>query len=167
MKMCLKSVTGFCCVVMSVSVLCGCEALERKFTRTPRSKVQEEMIVSPRNYSAHPFTNDVLYRQSFVYWKSWQQELMKVLSEDSSHKKLLDCVDQSILNLEKMASYLNDEKALELKKEVSKMVEIKLEIMKTPTMSRSSLNLLKYKASRVLNIVNRGYDLTKIRAFLK
>lgn len=146
----------------------GCESLRRKFTRQKKGPEHEEvMIITPRNYSEHPFPNDVLYKQYFIYWKSWNQELVSSLNDMSSYKKIVDCAEQAVINLKKMASYLNEEKAKELGVYIQKTQDLEAKIIETQSMPPSRLNLLRYDAERILNTVNRKYDLTRMKAFLK
>src|SRR5512135_1882612 len=101
----------FVILVIGVTLaLTGCESFRKKFTRKKaRPETEEPMVITPRDYSAHPFPPDVLYKQYFAYWKSWNDELLTSLQDQASHKKIVVCVTQSLMNLSKMKSYLADE----------------------------------------------------------
>lgn len=158
----------FILIFSCIWFLTGCESLQRKFTRKRKTQeTQEEMIIVPRDYSAHPFPNDVLYKQYFIYWKSWNQELVSSLNDYATYKKILDCVEQAIINLKKMSSYLKDEKAKELEVYIKKTEDLKNEVQETKAMLPYHYNSLRYKADRILSSVNRQFDLTKMKGFLK
>jgi dsDNA-binding SOS-regulon protein len=149
-------------------MLTGCENIRKKFTRKRKSKdSQEQMIIVPRDYSAHPFPSDVMYKQYFIYWKSWNQELITSLNDAASHKKIVDCVEQSIINLNKMVTYLNEEKAKELSVYVKKTEDLKKEIIAAKAMPPSRMTMLRYDAERILSSVNRLFDLRKMKEHLK
>lgn len=148
--------------------LTGCETLKRKFTRQRKTKqTQEEMIIVPRDYSAHPFPNDVLYKQYFVYWKSWNQELITALNDQAPYKKILDCADQALVNLRKMAAYLQEDKAKALGVFVRETEQLKVDIVASESMPPARLVSLRYQAERILSSVNRQFDLRKMKDFLK
>ena len=127
--------------------LTGCESLRKKFTRKKKiTESQEVMIITPRDYSAHPFPSDVLYKQYFIYWKSWNQELITSLSDGSSYKKVLDCVDQSLINIKKMETYLQEDKAKELGVYVKKTEDLKGQIMQNKSLLPAFINNLRYSA---------------------
>jgi len=146
----------------------GCESLRKKFTRQKKSqKTEEVMIVSPRDYSAHPLPNDVLYKQYFTYWKSWNEELVTSLNDRASDKKVLDCTEQAIVNLKKMATYLNEAKARELSGYIKQTEDIKSTVLEVRGLPPAQVDSLRYKSERILSAVNRKFDLTKMRPYLK
>jgi len=154
--------------VSGMFLLSGCETLRKKFTRKRKSKDSTEtVVIVPRDYSAHPFANDVLYKQYFVYWKSWNQELVSSLSEAENYKKIDECIDQSLTNMKKMQTYLKEEKAKELGVFVNKTEVLKDEIMAAKNMPPAQMNRLRYSADRILSNVNRNFDLKKMKDHLK
>ncbi|MFA5150687.1 MAG: hypothetical protein WC433_07270, partial [Candidatus Omnitrophota bacterium] len=57
--------------------LCGCEAFVRKFTRkSKKDKVPVEMVLAPEEWKGPQMTKEEQYRQYFVFWQSWQDELI-------------------------------------------------------------------------------------------
>jgi hypothetical protein len=156
-------------IFASLSIfMTGCESLRRKFTRVNKgSESKETMVITPRDYSAHPFTNDVLYRQYFTYWKSWNQELVRSLDERASHKKILDCVKQCLINLKKMKSYLNDDQAPKLDVFVQKTELMMQQIEAAPNLLPSQFNSFRYDAERILSSVNRQFDARKMKDAVK
>ncbi|MFH0877145.1 MAG: hypothetical protein V1863_02850 [Candidatus Omnitrophota bacterium] len=149
-------------------LLTGCETLKRKFTRKRTTKdTQEEMVIVPRDYNAHPYPNDVLYKQYFVYWKSWNQELVTALNDQAPYKKILDCADQALVNLRKMETYLQQEQAKALEVFVKQTEQLKKDIVASENMPPARLISLRYQAERILSNVNRQFDLRKMKEFLK
>jgi hypothetical protein len=148
-------------VLLTVS---GCESFRRKFTRTKkRGKAAEEtIIVAPRDYSAHPFPNDVMYKQYFTYWKAWNQEWVVSLNDKDSHKKIVGCAEQSLANLEKMRTYLVEEKQKELDVFVEKTRALKDEIAAHKSLMPSQYASYQYRAERVLSAVNRQFDMRHV-----
>ncbi|MDD5019392.1 MAG: hypothetical protein PHH75_06010 [Candidatus Omnitrophica bacterium] len=163
----LRGVTA-CLVLMFVLQVSGCETLRKKFTRKRKTKsTNEEMIVSPRDYSAHPFPNHVMYKQYFVYWKSWNQELVTALNDRASDKKVLECVDQALVNLKKMATYLEDKQAAALSGYIQKTETLKTRVHAMPGLPPAETNRFRYTAERILSSVNREFDPTRMKAHLK
>ncbi|OIO35654.1 MAG: hypothetical protein AUJ74_05400 [Candidatus Omnitrophica bacterium CG1_02_44_16] len=158
----------FVVIISCIFMTTGCESLRKKFTRKRKNREsQEQMIIVPRDYSAHPFPSDVMYKQYFIYWKSWNQELVTSLNDYSSYKKILDCVEQAIMNLKKMAAYLNEAKSKELEVYIKKTEGLKTQIQAAKAMPPSRMAMLRYDAERILSSVNRLYDLKKMKDSLK
>ena len=68
--------------------LVGCESFTRKFTRKSKKPDQAvEMVLVPQEYKGPNMTKEELYRQYFLYWKSWQEELINALTQKTSQKK--------------------------------------------------------------------------------
>jgi dsDNA-binding SOS-regulon protein len=146
----------------------GCESLQRKFTRINKNKASKEtMILTPRDYSAHPFPPDVLYKQYFIYWRAWNQELITSLNDLAPYKKVKDCMGETLSNLLKMSTYLNEEKAKELGVYLKKAQDLSLRIEDAKTVPPLQKKDLRYDAERLLSNVNRKFDLTKMKPYLK
>lgn len=160
------SVTIF--VVACVVLLTGCETLRKKFTRKRKQAASAEpIVIVPRDYSAHPFPNDVLYKQYFVYWKSWNQELVSSLTDMENYKKIKSCVDQALTNLKKMQTYLQDDKAQELDVYVKKTDDLRSRIERAKYLPPAQMRGLRYDAERLLNGINKKFDLSSMKDHLK
>ncbi len=94
----------------------GCEAFVRKFTRKPKNEniPREEMILVPIEYKAPAADKDGLYRQYFLYWKSWHEEFINSLFRGMNRRKQLECVTETIKNLEQLRGLLKEESQREL-----------------------------------------------------
>jgi len=88
--------------------LTGCEAFVKKFTRKPKEEKTQEMVLLPQDYK-DSMSPEERWRQYFLFWKSWQDELSVSLLEKRSLKKRLDCADQAIKNLEELRNMINNE----------------------------------------------------------
>ncbi len=141
--------------------------MRKKFTRTKRAKkVEEPMVITPRDYDAHPLPNDVLYRQYFYYWKSWNDELVASLAEREPNKKIAFAAEQTLNNLVKMRSYLKEEKAKELDPFIGEARALVEALGERPTMLPSQYDSYRYRAERLLARVNRGFDNRKVKEML-
>jgi len=112
--------------------LTGCDAFVRKFTRKKKQDKfsREEMVLVPEEYKGPQMSGEQLYRQYFLFWKSWQGELITWLSPGANHKKQIDCAKEAIKNLTYLKEMLNEEKGKELDVYVSQLGELKSAIEK-------------------------------------
>ena len=94
----------FCLLLFN---LIGCEAFTRKFTRKSKKADQAiEMVLIPEEYKGPNMTKEEIYRQYFLFWKSWQDELINALTQRSSLKKKIDCGQEALKNLVNMRGLL-------------------------------------------------------------
>jgi hypothetical protein len=157
-----------CLVLLFVAQASGCETLRKKFIRKRKTTTtKEDMIVSPRDYSAHPFPNAVMYKQYFTYWKSWNQELVTALNDKASNKKVLECIEQAGVNLKKMATYLQDKEAAALSAYIDKTDVLEARIRSMPGLPPAEGNRFRYTAERILSGINREFDPTSMKSHLK
>lgn len=105
--------------------LCGCEAFVRKFTRKSKKNQPEEMVLAPEEWKGPQMTKEEKYRQYFIFWQSWQDELINALSAKASRKKRLDCADQAVKNLAGMRSLLNESGKKQLDVYIRQLIELK------------------------------------------
>lgn len=108
----MKLARKFICIflVFIIFTLFGCDAFVRKFTRKQKKEdlVKEEMVLAPEEYKGPQVSKEEQYRQYFLYWKSWHDELIEALLQKKTHKKQLDCADEAIKNLISLKSLLNE-----------------------------------------------------------
>src|SRR3989338_7136675 len=91
--------------------LLGCDAFVRKFTRKTKKEnlPQKEMVLAPEEWSGPQMTSEQMYRQYFLFWKSWQDELIETLLQKKSQKKQIDCSLEAIKNLLNLRALLNSD----------------------------------------------------------
>jgi len=102
-------------VLVFAVLLSGCDAFVRKFTRKKKkdSLPREEMVLEPQEYKP-TMSKEQLYRQYFLFWQSWQDELTEALARSTNHKKQVSCVDQAMKNLLFLRDMLGGEKQKQL-----------------------------------------------------
>jgi len=100
-----------CTLCAVLCTLLGCEAFVRKFTRKPQKQDSsiEDLVLVPEEYASLQISKDELYQKYFLYWKSWQDELIASLYPGSNHKKQIDCVNEALNNLAKIKGLLRPE----------------------------------------------------------
>ena len=108
-----------------LSTLCGCEAFTRKFTRkSKKDKAPEEMVLAPEEWKGPQMTKEEKYRQYFIFWQSWHDELINAITQNASQKKKLDCSQQALKNLAGMHSLLNETKQKQMDIYLRQMVDL-------------------------------------------
>ena len=94
-----KIVVVFLFCILSANLI-GCESFTRKFTRKSKKTDQVvEMVLIPEEYKGPDLSKEELYRQHFLYWKSWHDELINALMYNASLKKKIDCAKEALKNL--------------------------------------------------------------------
>ena len=108
-------------VVFLIFSLIGCDAFVRKFTRkSKKADTSEELVLFPEEYK--PSTDKAgLYHQYFLFWKSWQDELIESLLTSDSHKRWVSCAEQALKNLVQMKGLLKPELQKKLNAYISRM----------------------------------------------
>jgi len=106
----------------------GCEAFVRKFTRKKKTQVEEEMVLEPEEFKGPGLSKEQLYRQHFLFWKSWQSELIESFLQARSQKKKLDCAQQAIDNLNNLRAILNTEAQTKLDVYIGQLKNLKHQI---------------------------------------
>lgn len=128
----IKILILFCGLWTVVCGLCGCEAFVRKFTRKPKKEKlpKEELVIAPEEYKGPVMAKEDLYRQYFLFWKSWHDELITSLAPNTNHKKQIDCIAEAIKNLINLKALLNEEKQKKLNTYIDQLTNLKNSITK-------------------------------------
>ncbi len=109
--------------------LIGCEAFARKFTRkSKKDKNAVEMVLAPEEWKGPKMTKEERYRQYHLFWKSWHDELINALQQNSTMKKKVGCCEQAIKNMNGMRSLLNESKQKQLDVYLRQMIDLASEI---------------------------------------
>jgi len=112
-----------------LACLVGCEAFTKKFVRKSKKESKhEEPILVPEEYSPSDIPIEQRYRQYFLYWKSWQDELINALGSGASHKKISSCIDEAIKNFKELRPFLFEEKQKDLDVYLDKLKELQTKI---------------------------------------
>jgi tRNA uridine 5-carbamoylmethylation protein Kti12 len=138
----------------------------RKFTRKPKKKeAKEEIVLVPQDYSPSDIPVEDRYRQYFLFWKSWQEELISALASSESHKKKISCLEEAIKNLESLRLLLYEEKQKDLDSYLSQLHRLKEEV----TQDIYGTNSMRHKAeaeSLKRNIL-RDFSYPKVKGHLR
>lgn len=145
----------------------GCDAFVRKFTRKPKKEAmpKEEMVLVPEEYKP-TLTGDQMYQQYFLFWKSWQDELIQSLSPSglSNHKKRLSCIKEAIKNLVQLRLLLNLEMQKKLDAYLNQLKDLQEAIEQDVYGQDSARNRL--IAERIKMRILRDFSYPKIKGSL-
>jgi len=153
-----------CCSLLVT--LAGCEAFVRKFTRKPKKEnlPQEEMVLAPEEYKGPQMSKEELYRQYFLFWKSWQDEIIASLSEKASHKRQVYCAEEAIKNLDSLKELLNEERREKLDIYIVRLKELK-DLIAEDLYSNNASGYIQ-NAERIKRDILRDFSYQKIKDYL-
>lgn len=144
----------------------GCEAFVRKFTRkSKKEKAPEEMVLAPEEWKGPKMTKEQMYRQYYLFWQSWQDELISVLSQNAPLKKKNDCVEQAIKNLLGMRAMLNETEQKQLDVYLRQTSDLKSAIKSD--IYGASNNSNRQDAERIRRNISQRYSYSDIKGSLK
>lgn len=138
-----------CIFILCVS-LAGCAGLQRKFARKKKQEERIAPVITTYDYSKELRVEE-LYKKHFLFWKSWQTELIDRM--DGTYKKRTECFDFTVSSLVEMKKYLKKPKAEELEKIIVKVKSIDPEVKKV-RLSKSQ----KYRIKQILENTKRQID---------
>ncbi len=148
-----------------VIALTGCDAFVRKFTRKSKrdAKDKQELVLAPEEYKSAFANKEEEYRQYFLYWKSWHDELINSLSGIGviSNKKQVDCANEAIKNLLYMKKVLNEAKQKELDVYVKQLNDLR-DAIKDDSYSKS-LTMNRMAAERIKRGILRDFSYDKVK----
>lgn len=131
-----------CIILVATSLsLVSCAALKGKFIRKPKdTKKTKEIFQSAED----TYLKDILYNNHFIYWKSWQGELISNIGKNN--KKVLACANRALYNLTQMQELLKPEKQKELQPYIDELANIAKELR------RKKISVPRQK--KIINILN-------------
>lgn len=149
-------------IYLAIVNFIGCEAFARKFTRKSKKEnlPQTEMVLVPEEYR-DTMNKEELYRQYFLFWKSWHDELINSLSIGANHKKQIGSANEAIKNLEQLKVYLNEEKQKKLDGYILQLENLKSLITKDAFGINISVN--RYSAENIKRSILREFSYNKIK----
>lgn len=147
--------------------LFGCEAFVRKFTRKPKKEnlPQEEMVLAPEEYKAPQLSKEEQYRQYFLFWRAWSDELITSLSKGANHKKQIDCSEEAIKNLVDIRVLLTDEKQKKIDPYINKFALLKDAI--TQDIYGNSIDANRQAAEHIKSNFLKDFSYNKIKGYLR
>ena len=157
-------IVSLSCVLLAN--LAGCESFARKFTRKSKKTDQAiEMVLTPEEYKGPNMTKEEIYRQYFLFWKSWQDELINALTQKSSLKKKIDCGQEALKNLVNMRSLLVAPAQKNLDVYIAKSRDLISDLQSDIYGSNDNRNI--QAAERLKADIQRGFIYPKIRNYLR
>jgi len=162
-KFFLKLVTCY----LSLVILIGCEALVRKFTRKPKqeSAPQDEMVVAPEEYKVLVVSKKEQYRQYFLFWESWHDELIQSFLSTTNQKKYVSCADEAIENLTQMRLLLKPEKQTRLDTYLLRLKQLRGAIINDVYGQNS--NAHRYEAETIKRDILRYFSYSQAKDYLE
>lgn len=155
--------TVICCLLVTVM---GCESFVRKFTRkSKKSDAAVEMVLAPEEYKGPNISKEELYRQYFLYWGSWQDELINALTQKSSLKKKTDCAQEALKNLVNMKMMLVEDEQKNFNSEIARFNDLLADIKSDVYGALDSRNLR--AAWRIKASIHKDFIYPKIKNYLK
>lgn len=145
----------------------GCQTFARKFVRKPKAeeKKEEELVLIPEEYQVDNLSNEQLYCQYYLYWKSWQDELIDSLSSPGQNrKKQLDCLKEAVRNLTNLKGLLEPQKQKLLDNYINEMNILWEDIIKD-RYENFIVNNFK-KAERLKRDIQQDFSFVKIKDYL-
>lgn len=136
-------------VTLCVSIA-GCAGVQRKFARKKKQEEKPLTVVTTYDY-AKELRVDELYKKRFLFWKSWQDEL--IYRMDDTYKKRAECYDELMQNLMEMQKYLSDEKCKELGPFITEIKTVGPDVKKID-LTRNE----KYRIAQLLEKTKRMID---------
>lgn len=112
--------------------LIGCDAFVRKFTRPPKKKAasHEDMVLVPEEYKN--IDKEQVYRQYYVFWESWMDELINALELYPNYKKRVDCMERALKNLVYLKTMLNQDAQNKLDVYIARTIALQERIKADP-----------------------------------
>ena len=159
----ILSVLLFCFLLLN---LIGCEAFTRKFTRkSKKSNPAVEMVLTPEEYKGPNMTKEEIYRQYYLYWSSWQDELINALIQKLSLKKKVDCAQEALKNLLNMKMMLVTDAQKNFDSEIAKLNDLLAYIKSDVYGANDNRNL--QVAQSIKSSIHKDFIYPKIRNYLK
>jgi len=109
MTKCLKRFSLLLLLAVLVLNLSGCETLKKKFIRKQKGTKKVSPVLVPQDYKGI-YANEVLYDNHFIYWRTWTEDLMNCLENESSNKRQVLAASRAVEDLERMQDLLNSPK---------------------------------------------------------
>ncbi len=150
-------------VFVFTAALSGCSQLRDKFVRKDKEETTMQRYYTVREYDVHPSLD--LYTKRYIFWKSWQRELLNVLS-DSNHKKKVVAAEQIVSNLMDMQNMLVDEKYEQLKVLTDEMMGIE-KTLKEEKVTPANEVFIRRSIERVGKKIKDNFSYNDMRGYIR
>ncbi len=152
---------------LSVALLCslvtfaGCETVQRKFT--PKRKTPVRPVASiyyQEGEYQKKYSNDYYYKTHYTLWKTWHDELMDNLGDNS--KKVGRAAQEAVGHLQQMQQYLKPEKNAQLQLLINDLGDL---LKKLDEAGRGAGNVgpLRTELERIRRGVGRDFYYDKVK----
>jgi len=152
-----------------VSILClalaGCgPQWKRKFVRK-RAAVTPEPIIAyePQEYKKE--SNEVLYKRHFVFWKSWQKELVDRLGDNAARDE--DSFLEVLKSLDDMKGCLKEETAAGLDPYIKKINDLYSAYKADNMMDIVRSRQMRHDLDRLMLKIDKDFRYTKVKDHIK
>jgi hypothetical protein len=152
-----------CTLVVLFLILTGCEAFVRKFTRKPKDRdlSRPQMVLAPEEYTGPQMSKEELYRQYFLYWRAWQDELILSLEPRANHKKQMDCINQALKNLARIKGLLAAQKSEQANRYLIQLEDLR-GLIERDVYSNNIVNT-RTKAEQLKRNILRDFSYNKVK----
>lgn len=138
--------------------IAGCANIQKKFTRKKKETVKMPRIYKVKEYETKPTPE--LYRKHYVYWESFQSEMIRTLGQN--HKKDKMCIEHILSNLNDMQNMLLPEKAGELRKHIDRLAKVK-DIIEKEDLTKFNRTYVTMTLEREQRYIKRDFVYSKIK----
>ena len=107
---------------------------------------------------------DELYKKRFLFWKSWQGELIDRMGDN--YKKRTECYDELVQNLTEMQKYLNDEKYKELEVFITEIKSVNPDVKKIDLRGSEQYRITQL-LEKTKRLIDKRFSYTKVKNFLE
>jgi len=154
----MKRLIYFVVAFFLIINIAGCAGLQKKFTRKKKETVKMPRIYQIKKYDSKPTPE--LYKKHYVYWESFQSEMIKVLGQN--RKKNMVCIEHILSNLSDMRNMLQPEKAAELEIHIVRLTKIR-DILKKEDLTKFNSTYIMMTLERESRYIKRGFVYSKIK----
>lgn len=154
-------------ILLLIFSLIGCDAFVRKFTRKHKKSdsEREELVLVPQEYK-NTMSKEQIYRQYFLFWKCWQDELIEALNNTAAlnHKKQVSCAEEALKNLVQLRTLLNSAEQKRLDICIGQLSDLKEAIKQDTYGGNFAMN--RWKAEHIKMRILREFSFDKIKKSL-
>jgi len=161
----IKNILFLFFIFCFLSSILGCDAFVRKFTRKRKTEAPKEpMVLVPQEYKAPQMSKEEVYRQYFLYWRSWHDELINSLSGGANHKKQMDCINEALKNLKQLRQGLQEARQKKLDNYIKQLEDLRGSIREDLYGTNVAQNRL--SAERIKRAILREFSYEKVKKYL-
>jgi len=150
-------------IILLCASIAGCAGVQRKFARKKQKDEKPLPVVTTYDYAKEQRV-DELYKKRFLFWKSWQGELIDRM--DDTYKKRTECYNELMQNLLEMQKYLNDQKYNELEGFIAEIKTIDPDVKEIDLTNNE-----KYRITQLLEktkrLIDKRFSYAKVKDFLE